>query len=69
MKLTLNLGNMRSYAVAVVAGVLLLAGYSQKGEAAACDSTGTFQDLMDCPKLHDRRQDFQQFLFPWRSRG
>jgi len=45
MNLQLKLGSMRSYAFAVVAGVLLLAGYSQKGEAAAC-GTGTFAELV-----------------------
>jgi len=46
MKLTLNLGTMRSYAVAIAAGVLLLAGYSERGEATACGS-GNFQDLIN----------------------
>ena len=45
MKLTLNFGSMRNYADAIVAGVLLLAGHSQKGEAAVCAATGTYASL------------------------
>ena len=63
MKLTLNFGSMRNYAVAMVAGVLLLAAHSQKGEAAACALTGTYLGLEAAGSCTIDDKTFSGFTF------
>ncbi len=63
MKMTLNFGTVRTYAVALITGVVLLAGYSQKAEAAPCAITGTYADLVAVVSCEIGDKTFSDFTF------
>src|SRR5262245_43100643 len=55
--------SIKSLAIAFAAGVLLTVGYSANSQAAACASSGSYQDLMNVGSCEIGDKTFSGFLF------
>jgi len=57
--------NVKKYALAMVMVVLLAAGYSQRGDAAECATSGTYQDLINAVSCDIGDKTFSGFILIW----